>query len=78
MTTHLFMAAILLALAGCSEEVDVDLAACKAKAIEAVSEEDKEESALYLRECMRAEGWPLRDACLDKQDAWDSAECYLR
>jgi hypothetical protein len=29
----------LLALAGCSEEVDVDLAACKAKAIEAVSEE---------------------------------------
>lgn len=30
----------------------------------------KEQPAAYLRECMRAEGWPLRDACLDKRHMW--------
>jgi len=39
-----------------------------------VSAEDR---AAYLRECMHTEGWPLRDACLDKTHMWDSSECYL-
>jgi hypothetical protein len=30
------------------------------------------------RECMRAQGWPLRDACLDTRHRWGSPECYLR
>jgi hypothetical protein len=69
----------VVALIGCSDDLAPDLAACKAKAMEVykqaqVSAEDR---AAYLRECMHTEGWPLRDACLDKTHMWDSSECYL-
>jgi hypothetical protein len=38
----------------------------------------KAESAGYVRECMRAQGWPIKDACIDKREMWDAPECYLR
>lgn len=75
LTRHSLFVVATIALTGCSDELDVDLAACKAKGTGDMSEE---EPATYLRECMRAEGWPLRDACLDKRDMWDSPDCYLR
>jgi hypothetical protein len=70
----------VVALIGCSDDLEPDLAACKGKAMEAhgAAPLSKEQSAAYVRECMRAEGWPIKDACLDKRDMWDSSECYLR
>jgi hypothetical protein len=38
----------------------------------------EEKPATCLRECMRAKGWPLRDARLDRPQMWDSPDCYLR
>jgi len=60
--------------------LEPDLAACKAKMTEVYGrlEASSEKRAAYLRECMHAEGWPLRDACLDTPNMWDSADCYLR
>jgi hypothetical protein len=70
----------VVALIGCSDDLEPDLTACKAKALEAhgAAPLSKEESATYVRECMHAEGWPLRDACLDTPHMWDAADCYLR
>jgi hypothetical protein len=79
MQRSLIVAAILVALVGCSD-LEPDLATCKAKVAEADARENMsgDEAAGYLRECMRAEGWPLRDYCLDKPRMWESPECYLR
>lgn len=80
MRNSTIVAATVVALTGCSDDFEPDLAACKAKAVEVHGQAplSKEESAAYVRECMRAEGWPIRDACLDRRDMWDSPECYLR
>jgi hypothetical protein len=69
----------LVALIGCSDDLAPDLAACRAKAMEVYKQAQVsvEGRAAYLRECMHTEGWPLRDACLDKPQMWDSSECYL-
>jgi hypothetical protein len=80
MTRHSIIVAVtVVALTGCSDDLEPDLAACKAKAMEvyAQAQVSAEGRAAYLRECMNTEGWPLRDACLDKPDRWDSSECYL-
>src|SRR5206468_4802513 len=70
----------VVALIGCSDDLEPDLAACKAKAMEAhgAAPLSKERSAAYVRECMHAEGWPIKDACLDRRDMWASSECCLR
>jgi hypothetical protein len=80
MRHSIIVAAAAVALTGCSDELEPDLAACKAKAMEAYrpAHLSEEELAAYLRECMIAKGWPLRDSCLDKRHMWDSPECYLR
>ena len=67
---------VVVTLAGCSDNFAPNLEACKAKATEA--RVPKQERSSYVRECMRALGWPVRDACLDTPDRWDSPECYLR
>jgi hypothetical protein len=79
MRRNTIVAATLIALAGCSE-LEPDLAACKEKVVEADRRENMSgfEAAGYLRECMRVEGWPLRDYCLDKPRMWESPECYLQ
>jgi hypothetical protein len=70
----------VVTLIGCTDNLEPDLAACKAKAMEVYGQGQvsAEGRAAYLRECMHTEGWPLRDACLDTPDRWDSPECYLR
>ena len=83
MTKHSIIAALTLpvvALTGCSDDLNPDLVACKTKTKETypAAQVWDERQATYLRECMIAEGWPLRDACLDTPQRWDSAECYLR
>jgi hypothetical protein len=75
MRDSLFMVSILVALTGCSNDLETDLAACKAKAAPATSGQKWSD---FIRECMRDEGWPLKDACLDKVAWWDTPECYLR
>jgi hypothetical protein len=61
------MASILVALNGCSNRLETDLAECKAKAAPATSGEmSGEKWSDFIRECMRDEGWTLRDACLEK------------
>jgi hypothetical protein len=76
MRLNLIVAATVVAVTGCSEDLKPHLAACKAEATEAhVSAQDL---ATYLRECMRAQGWPIKDACLDTPQMWDSPKCYLR
>jgi hypothetical protein len=74
------MAATVIALTGCSDELEPDLAACKTKTMEVsrAAPLSEEKPATYLRECMRAKGWPLRDARLDRPQMWDSPDCYLR
>jgi hypothetical protein len=76
----IIMAATVIALTGCSDELEPDLAACKTKTMEVsrAAPLSEEKPAAYLRECMRAKGWPLRDACLDRPQMWDSPDCYLR
>jgi hypothetical protein len=76
----IIMAATVIALTGCSDELEPDLAACKTKTMEVsrAAPLSEEKPATYLRECMRAKGWPLRDACLDRPQMWDSPDCYLR
>jgi hypothetical protein len=73
-------AATVVAIVGCSDEFEADLTACKTQAMEVhtPARVSTEEFAAYVRECMRAEGWPIRDACLDKRHIWASSECYLR
>jgi hypothetical protein len=73
------VAATLVALTGCSD-FGADLSACKSKATEVhrPAQASKDEAAVIVRECMRAEGWPIKDSCLDKPHLWDSPECYLR
>jgi hypothetical protein len=66
----------VITLAGCSDNLAQNLEACKAKATEA--RVPKQERSGYVRECMRAQGWPVRDACVDTPNRWDSPECYLR
>jgi hypothetical protein len=80
MRHSILVSATVVALTGCSDHLEPDLAACKAKAMEVYKPAvlSKEEQAAYLRECMIVEGWPLRDSCLDKPHMWDSAQCYLR
>jgi hypothetical protein len=80
MRHNIIVAAAVVALTGCSDDLDPDLAACTAKTRQVYGSADvsKEQPAAYLRECMRAEGWPIKDACLDKRPKWDSPECYLR
>jgi hypothetical protein len=80
MRHNILVAATVVALTGCSDDLKPDLAACKAKTMELYrsAELSEEEPADYLRECMRAEGWPLRDACLDTRHRWGAPECYLR
>jgi len=74
------MAATAVALTGCSDDLEADLATCKAKAMEVDRSQhvSGEKLAAYVRECMIAEAWPLKDACLDKAAWWDTPECYLR
>jgi hypothetical protein len=80
MRHSIIVAATVVALTGCSDELKPDLAACKAKTMDVYRTVplSEEKPAAYLRECMRAKGWPLRDACLDTPQMWDSPECYLR
>jgi hypothetical protein len=80
MRHRIIVTATVIALTGCSDDLEPDLTACKAKALEVhgPAHLSKEESAAYVRECMRAEGWPIKDACLDRPDMWDSPQCYLR
>ena len=80
MRHNIIVAATVVALTGCSDDLDPDLAARTAKTGQVYGSADvpKEQPAAYLRECMRAEGWALTDACLDKRHMWDSPECYLR
>jgi hypothetical protein len=80
MRHSIIMAATVVALTACSDDLEADLAACKTKAIEVDRSQhiSGERLAAYLRECMIAEGWPLTDACLDKTAWWDTPECYLR
>ena len=66
----------VITLGGCSDNLAPNLEACKAKATEALVR--KQERSGYVRECMHAQGWPVRDACVDTPDKWDSPECYLR
>jgi len=75
----IIMAATVAALTGCSDELEPDLAECKTKAMEVskAAPVSEEKAASYLRECMRAKGWPLRDACLDRPQMWNSPDCYL-
>jgi hypothetical protein len=69
---------VMVLLTGCSSEVEKDLVRCKASAVKTNREQmSGEKLAAYLRECMRDNGWPLRTACLDKSDKWDTSECYL-
>jgi hypothetical protein len=72
----IIVAVTVVALAGCSDNLAPSLEVCKAKATEA--RVPKQERSSYVRECMRAQGWPVRDACVDTPDRWDSPECYLR
>jgi hypothetical protein len=72
----IIVAVTVVALAGCSDNLAPSLEACKAKATEA--RVPKQERSSYVRECMRAQGWSVRDACVDTPDRWDSPECYLR
>jgi hypothetical protein len=76
----IMMAATVVALFGCSDELEPNLAECKTKAMDVsrAAPLSEEKPAAYLRECMRAKGWPLRDACLDRPQMWDSPDCYLR
>jgi hypothetical protein len=60
----------------CSDNLAPNLKACKAKATEARL--PKQERSNYVRECMRLQGWPIGDACVDTPDTWDSPEYYLR
>jgi len=81
MTRHsIIVAATLVALTGCSDDLEPDLAACKAKVMEVYGPAHvlEEQPAAYLRECMHAEGWVIKDSCLDKPHMWGSPECYLR
>jgi hypothetical protein len=74
---HIIVAVtVVVTLAGCSDRLAPDLEACKAKATKA--ELSEQERATYLRKCMHAQGWPVKDACLDTPDRWDSPECYLK
>jgi hypothetical protein len=79
MRHSIIVTATVVALSGCSDDLEPDLAACKAKTLEVYRQANvsEEERAAYLRECMHAEGWPLRDACLDTPHLWDSPACYL-
>jgi hypothetical protein len=78
--SSIIVAATVVALTACSDDLEPDLAACKAKATEVYrrARVSGEERAASLRECMRAKGWPIRDACLDTPHMWESPECYLR
>src|SRR4029078_12474568 len=66
----------VITVAGCSDYLAPNLDACKTKATEARGPQQVRSG--YVRECMRAQGWPVRDACVDTPDKWDSPECYLR
>jgi hypothetical protein len=72
--------ATVVALTGCSDHFEPDLTRCKAQAVEVYGSVplSKAEARAYVRECMRVQGWPIKDACLEKREMWDSAECYLR
>jgi hypothetical protein len=74
------VAATVVAMTGCSDKFEADLTYCKTEAMEVhtPARVSTEEFAAYVRECMRVEGWPIRDACLDKRHMWASSECYLR
>jgi hypothetical protein len=72
----IIVAVTLVALGGCSDNLAANLEACKAKATEA--RVPKQERSSYVRERMRAQGWPVRDACVYTPDRWDSPECYLK
>jgi len=75
-TTVIFGVTVLLT--DCSSEVEKDLVRCKASAVETNRQQmSGEKLAAYLRECMKDKGWPLKTACLDKTDWWDTPECYL-
>jgi hypothetical protein len=63
----------VLAVAGCADRREQNLAACKIEAIEANKPahvfDDK--AAAYLRACMEAAGYLLRDACIARETVWD-------
>jgi hypothetical protein len=54
MRHNIIVAAAVVALTGCSDDLEPDLAACKAKAMEAYKPAhlSEEQPAAYLRECM--------------------------
>ena len=80
MRHSVMLAATVVGLTAGSDDLKPDLAACKAKTMDVYRTVplSEEKPAAYLRECMRAKGWPLRDACLDRPQMWDSPDCYLR
>jgi hypothetical protein len=77
---NVLIAASAVSLTGCSDHLEADLAACEARVMGASrsAHELEETTAADLRECMRAEGWPVRDSCLDTPHMWNSPDCYLQ
>ena len=63
MRHSVMLAATVVGLTAGSDDLKPDLAACKAKTMELSKSADV--GGGTYRECMRAQGWPLRDACLD-------------
>ena len=76
MRHSVMLAATVVGLTAGSDDLKPDLAACKAKTMELYKSADVSEEEPTGN--MRAEGWPLRDACLDTRHRWGSPECYLR
>jgi hypothetical protein len=77
---RIIVIATVVAVTACSDHFDADLTKCKAQVVGVYGPApmSKAEWAGYVRECMRAQGWPIKDACLDKREMWDAPECYLR
>ena len=73
---HSINMALIVGLVGCSDNLAPALEDCKAKATEA--QVSAQQRTGYVRECMHAQGWPIKDACLNFPDRWDISECYLR
>jgi hypothetical protein len=76
----IILIATVVALSGCSDHLEADLTRCKAQVVEVYGQApiSKAELAVYVRECMRVQCWPIKDACLDKPEVWDAPNCYLR
>jgi hypothetical protein len=72
----ILLAAMAVAVVGCSVDTEKDLAACKVKAMELYKPENAGEgqSGDYLRACMRAAGYLPDWTC--PKNIWDMATCY--